>query len=534
MKNATRLEAKTKPLYAAPVPIEDLTENQLKSELKYLRSQNEYNSSKSDLSSFVFGKVPPNAAALEEAVLGTIMMDKDAFSIVSDILNVDDFYSDAHQAIFKSVLELSKNGNPIDLLTVTNELGKAKNLEKIGGAYYLIELTNRVASAANIEYHTRIIKEKSLARQLIKISTDNIKDAYEGSTDIFDLMDKANHQTRVNNPKRILRVMTMNEAIIEGAKMPKRKELVGNLIRENELTILYGDEGTGKSILAFQIAIAMSKGSNLFDLPEFQNECGAMKTLVFDFELETAELFSRYSVNAECYDFGKNLFRSDLNPECLDLENGSEKLMKAVQQAIEAHQPNFVVVDNITWLVDEAQDANIATTFMKKILTMQRKTNFSCIIVAHTPKRNTSEAIESRHLAGSKNLSNFAKNLLAVSHSKLDPNVRYIKQVKCRNAQKIYGYDNVIQCAIDKEPNSALLEWKFRKTTPEVLHLSTPEQLLTDDEICIQALKLKGKQLSWDDIVDEMNLSMDRTTLYRKVKRYQEKNADWEKALEDN
>ena len=106
MKNATRLEAKTKPLYAAPIPIEDLTENQLKAELKYLRSQNEYHSSKSDLSAFVFGKVPPNAAALEEVVLGAILQDKDAFSIVSDILDIDDFYSDTHQSIFKAILEL--------------------------------------------------------------------------------------------------------------------------------------------------------------------------------------------------------------------------------------------------------------------------------------------------------------------------------------------------------------------------------------------------------------------------------------------
>ncbi len=491
-----------------------------------------------DLSNYIFGKTTPKAIDIEEAILGACLVDKEAFPIVSDLLNVEDFYAENHKLIFRAMGEIKSSGSAIDLLTVAthiNDKYKRELKEFPNGkleVYTLVELTSRVASSANVEYHARIVKQKAYAREAIRIGSLAIREAYEEQKDIFDLYDELNNLTRANNPKRILRVMSMNDAIIEGAKMPKRKELVGNLIRENELTILYGDEGTGKSILAFQIAIAMSKGSNLFDLEEFKNECGVLKTLVFDFELETAELFSRYSINSECYDFGNNLFRSDLNPECLDLENGSEKLMKAVQQAIEAHQPQFVVVDNITWLVDEAQDANIATTFMKKILTMQRKTGFSCIIVAHTPKRNTSEEIESRHLAGSKNLSNFAKNLIAVSHSKLDPSVRYIKQVKCRNAQKLYGYDNVIQCAIHKEENSPLLEWKFRKTTPEVLHLSTPEQLLSDNEICIEALKLKAKKLSWDDIVDEMNLSMDRTTLYRKVQKYQAKNVDWEKLLE--
>lgn len=481
---------------------------------------------KSDLGQFVFGKSSPHNFEIEQVLLGAVIQ-ADAFSIVSDILNEDDFFNENHKVIYWGCSELKKKGHKLDLLTLTDFLGKhkKKELEEFG-AYYLVELTNKVASTANTEYHARIIKEKSLSRKIIEIGMQAVRNGYEEKKDIFDLYDEINVQTRANNPKRILRVMSMNEAIIEGAKMPKRKELVGNLIRENELTILYGDEGTGKSILAFQIAISMSKGKPLFGMEEFRNECGAMKTLVFDFELETAELFERYSLNNECYDFGKNLFRSDLNPDCLDLENGSDKLMKAVQQAIETHNPQFVVVDNITWLVDEAQDANIATTFMKKILTMQRKTGFSCIIVAHTPKRNTSEPIESRHLAGSKNLSNFAKNLIAVSHSKLDPNVRYIKQVKCRNAQKLYGYDNVIQCAIDKEIDSVLLEWKFRKTTPELVHLSTPEQNLSESEICEQAIELRKNGKTWQDCIDEMNLSMDRTTLMRKVQKFETKNSN--------
>ena len=144
-----------------------------------------------DLSSFVFGKVPPQAAALEEAVLGALMLDKDALPAVLDLLRSESFYSDAHQAIYKAVLELFRNSKPIDLLTVTEELKRMGSLELIGGAYYLVELTNRVASAANIEYHARIIAQKHIQREMIKVSTNIIREAYEDTTDVFDLMDKA-------------------------------------------------------------------------------------------------------------------------------------------------------------------------------------------------------------------------------------------------------------------------------------------------------------------------------------------------------
>lgn len=145
----------------------------------------------SDLSSFVFGKVQPQALQLEEAVLGALMLDKDALPAVMDILRPESFYTEAHQAIYRAITELFRGSKPIDLLTVTEELRKMGAIETIGGSYHLVELTNRVGSAANIEYHARIISQKHIQRELIKVSTSIIKDAYEDSTDVFDLLDKA-------------------------------------------------------------------------------------------------------------------------------------------------------------------------------------------------------------------------------------------------------------------------------------------------------------------------------------------------------
>jgi replicative DNA helicase len=144
-----------------------------------------------DLSSFVFGKVQPQARDLEEAVLGAMMLEKDAVSLVIDILKPESFYVSAHQSIFKSIGNLFNRSQPVDILTVTEELRKMGELENVGGAFYVSELTNRVASAANVEYHARIISQKFIQRELIRISTEVIKDSYEDTTDVLELLDKA-------------------------------------------------------------------------------------------------------------------------------------------------------------------------------------------------------------------------------------------------------------------------------------------------------------------------------------------------------
>ncbi len=144
-----------------------------------------------DLSSYVLGKVQPQAIPLEEAVLGALMLDKDSIAIVIDILRAESFYSDAHQAIYKAILRLFEKSQPVDLLTVTEELKKGGELEMAGGPYYLVGLTNRVASAANIEYHARLIAQKHIQRELIRVSTKIIRDAYEDTTDVFQLLDDA-------------------------------------------------------------------------------------------------------------------------------------------------------------------------------------------------------------------------------------------------------------------------------------------------------------------------------------------------------
>ena len=151
------------------------------------------------------GKLPPQALDLEEAVLGALMIEKDALTAVVDILKPEVFYKEAHQIIFSIIRTLFQRNEPTDILTVTAELRKQGSLEMIGGAYYITELTNRVASTANIEFHARIISQKFIQRELIKISSEIIGLAYEDTTDVFDLLDQAEKklfEITENNLKR--------------------------------------------------------------------------------------------------------------------------------------------------------------------------------------------------------------------------------------------------------------------------------------------------------------------------------------------
>jgi len=137
------------------------------------------------------GKIPPQAIDLEEAVLGAMMIDKKGIDDVIDILHKDAFYDEKHKEIYDVIFELFQSSQPIDLLTVSNQLRKRGKLDMIGGDFYLIRLTQKVASSAHVEFHARVILQKYIQRKLISISSEIIEDSYDETKDVFDLLDKA-------------------------------------------------------------------------------------------------------------------------------------------------------------------------------------------------------------------------------------------------------------------------------------------------------------------------------------------------------
>lgn len=134
------------------------------------------------------GKVPPQSLELEEAVIGAIMVEKDAIIAVSEVLKEECFYKDAHRTIFHAIMELSQKLEPIDLYTVTEQLRKTSELENVGGAPYLAMLTQKVGSAAHLEYHAKIIVQKFIQRELIRASTNIQNKAFDDQEDVEDLI----------------------------------------------------------------------------------------------------------------------------------------------------------------------------------------------------------------------------------------------------------------------------------------------------------------------------------------------------------
>ena len=137
------------------------------------------------------GKIPPQAVDVEQVVLGAMMLEQNAVNDTIDILSAESFYDPKHQYIYRAIHELFATTNPIDLVTVTSKLQKKGELEAAGGVAYISQLTNRVASSAHIQFHARIIAEKHIKRELISSSSEIIRDAYNDTVDVFELLNSA-------------------------------------------------------------------------------------------------------------------------------------------------------------------------------------------------------------------------------------------------------------------------------------------------------------------------------------------------------
>ncbi len=224
------------------------------------------------------GKIPPQALDLEEAVLGAMLIDKKGVDEVIDILQPDAFYKTAHQYIFNAIYQLFHDSQPIDLLTVSSALRKDGKLEIVGGEAYLVQLSQRVASSAHIEFHARIILQKFIQRSLIRISNEIIETAYKDSTDVFDLLDEAESKLYDVTQGNIKRSSQSAQNLVIEAKtrieeISKREGLSGVSTgfqkldkltsgwQPSDLIIIAARPGMGKTALTLSMArdIAVTK-----------------------------------------------------------------------------------------------------------------------------------------------------------------------------------------------------------------------------------------------------------------------------------
>lgn len=176
-----------------------------------------------------YGKLPPQAIEVEEAVLGALMLERDAYVTVADILDISSFYKEEHQKIFEAIKELSGNEKPVDLLMVTQELKDREHLDEVGGPGYITQLTRRVASAAHLEFHARIIAQKYIQRELIRVSSEIQAKSYDDTMDVDDLIDFSESslfQVAERNIKKetVPIKPVLNQAILQIEKARQQKD----------------------------------------------------------------------------------------------------------------------------------------------------------------------------------------------------------------------------------------------------------------------------------------------------------------------
>jgi len=282
------------------------------------------------------GRVPPQALDMEEAVLGAIMLEKEAVIAILDILKPESFYKDAHRKIFKAISDLSAREFPVDLYTVTEELKAHNELDSVGGPLYLTQLTSKVVSAANVDYHARIVAQKYIQRELIRVSTEIQTRSFDDTRDVTDLLDYSENelfQIAEGNIKREVSPINMviKEAIKEIEEAGKREDaLVGipsgftKLDRltsgwqKSELIIIAARPSMGKTALALSLArnMAVDHGK---------------KVAIFSCEMSSIQLVNRLII-AETDISGEKIRNGRLSEE--EWKQLDTRIKKLVQASI--------------------------------------------------------------------------------------------------------------------------------------------------------------------------------------------------------
>ncbi|OYT16694.1 MAG: replicative DNA helicase [Bacteroidetes bacterium 4572_77] len=267
---------------------------------------------------FDMGKIPPQAVDLEEAVLGALLLERDALTSVIDILKSDIFYKESHQKIYSAIAELFAASEPVDILTVTDKLKKNGHLEEIGGPYYITQLTNRIGTPANIEFHTRILAQKYILRELIHVSSATIKEAFEDGTDVFNLLDKAEQGLFDISENNFRRESLDMRSLVKDAidEVEKAKNSEGTLRgvpsgftgldrltagwQKSDLVVIAARPGMGKTAFA----LSLTRNAAISGAP----------VAIFSLEMSSVQLATRL-ISSETEISGEKLKKGDLRED---------------------------------------------------------------------------------------------------------------------------------------------------------------------------------------------------------------------------
>jgi archaellum biogenesis ATPase FlaH len=323
------------------------------------------------------------------------------------------------------------------------------------------------------------------------------------------------------NTEHYFVVQSGNEWMQKSKSQPVPKKLFGEFWFENELCILFADTNVGKSILAVQIADAISKGESA--APKLGTEATAQKVVYFDFELTSKQFESRFSERVDGtaefvnhYQFHRNFYRAEINPETSDIgafAKFEDFLNHALETTVVSSGAKVLIIDNLTYLRDETENARNALPLMKYLKSLKSKHGLSILALAHTPKRDSTKPLGRNDLQGSKMLINFCDSSFAIGESSKNVGLRYLKQIKARNTELVYNADNVLMAQIAKQSN--FLRFEFLETALEAEHLRvfTEKQR---QELIAKTKELAEQGMSQRKIADQLGISQMSVSRYLK------------------
>ena len=285
------------------------------------------------------GHLPPQSLETERLVLGALMIDKDAFTVVSEILRPETFYEPRNQKVFSAIQTLSINEHPVDMLTVTEQLKRDGTLEDVGGQIYIYELTAHVASSAHVEYHARILAQKFLARQLISFASVIETKAFDESNDIEEVMQEAEGNLFELSQKNMRQDYTQIDPIVKRAVeimqiaaantggltgvssgFTKLDEMTSGW-QKSDLVILAGRPAMGKTSFALSIAknIAIdNRVATAFFSLEMSNVQLVNRLISNACEIDSKKIMNGQLDEAEWARLDKNIRKLDGAPLYLD------------------------------------------------------------------------------------------------------------------------------------------------------------------------------------------------------------------------
>ena len=308
--------------------------------------------------------------------------------------------------------------------------------------------------------------------------------------------------------EELFTVRTANYWMEQANQRPVPKMLFGKFWYESELCILFADSNLGKSILAVQIANAISTGESM---EPFTCEAEVQPVLYCDFELTDKQFEARYSADyTDHYQFSPNFYRAELNPDS-DMPPGfkdyDEYLSACLERSIVQTDTKVVIIDNLTYLRGENEKAKDALPLMKHLKALKNRYGLSILALAHTPKRDLTLEITRNDLQGSKMLMNFCDSAFTIGESVIGKDMRYLKQIKQRNTNQVYGSGNVCVCEVSKPAN--FLQYKFAGHGVEAEHLRKPKRS-PQSEYTEQVMALRGEGKSLREIGTQLGMSFQK------------------------